>query len=103
VDVVAGMLVSDRLRVRTPEPSTPEACIAAIARLVERAVARVAGGQAETAPLGVGIPWVMWREQGCRPVHPAPEVPAPVIPAALRNDAGIIGAAVLASERGRSS
>ncbi len=29
-------------------------------------------------------------------------VPAPVIPAALRNDAGIIGAAVLASERGRS-
>lgn len=60
VDIVAGRLISERLKVPTPEPSTPGACIAAIARLVENAVARVAdGGEAGTAPVGVGIPSVV--------------------------------------------
>jgi len=58
VDVIAGRLISERLQVPTPEPSTPEASIAAIARLVEKAVA-AAGTEADTAPAGVGIPSVV--------------------------------------------
>ena len=38
VDVDSGLLASERLRVPTPTPSTPEAVIASIGRLVKRLV-----------------------------------------------------------------
>jgi polyphosphate glucokinase len=56
VDVVSGQLVSERLRVATPNPSTPEAVCASIARLVKRASTAVKN---TTAPVGVGIPSVV--------------------------------------------
>jgi polyphosphate glucokinase len=51
VDVDEGILVSDRLRVDTPEPSTPEAVAGAVADLV---------GQLEAeGPVGIGFPSVI--------------------------------------------
>jgi len=38
VDVTTGRLAGTRLRVPTPQPSTPEACIAVITRMVKRIV-----------------------------------------------------------------
>ena len=57
VDVRTGALVTERVRVLTPQPSTPEACIKAIARLVAR-MAKAAGVGAD-APVGVGVPCVV--------------------------------------------
>lgn len=57
VDVDQGELVGERLRVVTPDPSTPQAVIAAIARLVTRL--RHAPGAADDAPIGVGVPTVI--------------------------------------------
>jgi polyphosphate glucokinase len=56
VDVATGELVSERLRVATPSPSTPEAVCASIARLVKRTSTAVKN---TTAPVGVGIPSVV--------------------------------------------
>jgi polyphosphate glucokinase len=56
VDVASGQLIGPRLRVITPVPSTPDAVVNAIVRLVTR-VARPAG--APHAPVGVGIPSVV--------------------------------------------
>jgi polyphosphate glucokinase len=56
VDVDSGHLTSERLRVPTPLPSTPEAVIASIARLVRRLVK--SGGLDESIPVGVGLPGV---------------------------------------------
>jgi polyphosphate glucokinase len=56
VDVEAGRLRSERLRVATPNPSTPEAVIAAIGRISKR-LAR-AGHLGPTTPVGVGLPGV---------------------------------------------
>jgi len=56
VDVDAGRLISERLRVATPMPSTPEAVIASIARLVRRLAK--SGGLGETTPVGIGLPGV---------------------------------------------
>lgn len=56
VDVATGRLVSPRLRIATPSPSTPDAVVDAIVRLVGR-VARAAG--VPRAPVGVGIPSVV--------------------------------------------
>jgi polyphosphate glucokinase len=56
VDVGTGQLASDRLRVATPNPSTPEAVCASIARLVKRVSIAV---KSTTAPVGVGIPSVV--------------------------------------------
>jgi polyphosphate glucokinase len=56
VDVEAGRFRSERLRVPTPTPSTPDAVIAAIGRLVRR-LAR-ASGIGPGAPVGVGLPGV---------------------------------------------
>ena len=51
VDVDEGALVGERLRVDTPEPSTPEAVAAAVAELV---------GQLEApGPVGIGFPAVI--------------------------------------------
>jgi polyphosphate glucokinase len=56
VDVEAGRLRSDRLRVATPNPSTPEAVLASIERLTRR-LARSGGLGAQT-PVGIGLPGV---------------------------------------------
>ena len=57
VDVDAGKFASERLRVPTPDPSTPEKVGASIARLVKRLV------EAErldaTVPVGIGLPGVV--------------------------------------------
>lgn len=52
VDVAAGRLASERLRVPTPQPATPEAVLAATADLVERLAA-------PGLPVGVGVPAVV--------------------------------------------
>lgn len=56
VDVVSGTLVAERIRVATPEPSTPENVIDAIARLVPR-LERAVG--VTGVPVGVDIPSVV--------------------------------------------
>jgi polyphosphate glucokinase len=56
VDVEAGRLCSERLRVATPNPSTPETVIAAIGRLSKRLAK--ASGLGATTPVGVGLPGV---------------------------------------------
>ena len=56
VDVEAGRFRSDRLRVPTPIPSTPDAVIASIGRLVRR-LAKTSGLGVGT-PVGVGLPGV---------------------------------------------
>jgi polyphosphate glucokinase len=56
VDVDAGRLVSERLRVATPNPSTPEAVIASIGRIAKRLAK--AGGLPPAMPVGVGLPGV---------------------------------------------
>lgn len=56
VDVEAGRFRSERLRVPTPTPSTPEAVIASIGRLVRRLAK--ASGIGPGAPVGVGLPGV---------------------------------------------
>ena len=58
VDVARGELVAPRLRVKTPEPSTPAAIVPAIVRTVGRAVKQVAGTSADT-PVGIGVPSVV--------------------------------------------
>jgi polyphosphate glucokinase len=56
VDIDSGQLVSDRLRVPTPTPSTPEAVIASIGRLVRRLAK--ATPLDPMVPVGVGLPGV---------------------------------------------
>ncbi len=56
VDVEAGQLRSERLRVVTPIPATPDAIIASIARLVRRLVK--SDGLGEGTPVGIGLPGV---------------------------------------------
>jgi polyphosphate glucokinase len=58
VDVERGELVAPRLRVLTPEPSTPARIVPAIVRTVARAV-RDAGDVPADAPVGVGVPSVV--------------------------------------------
>jgi polyphosphate glucokinase len=62
VDVAAGTLVGERIRVATPMPSTPESVVEATARLVarlERSPAVVATGNVGPLPVGIGIPSVV--------------------------------------------
>jgi polyphosphate glucokinase len=56
VDVDAGQFRSERIRVATPDPSTPEAVIAAIGRMSKR-LARAARLGPST-PVGIGLPGV---------------------------------------------
>jgi polyphosphate glucokinase len=56
VDVDAGKFASERLRVATPSPATPEAVIASIGRIVRRLAKASALGSA--TPVGVGLPGV---------------------------------------------
>ncbi|HET7727714.1 MAG TPA: ROK family protein [Candidatus Limnocylindrales bacterium] len=57
VDTGTGALVSDRIRIATPQPSTPEACIAVIVRIVER-ISR-SFPPADGTPVGCGVPGVV--------------------------------------------
>jgi polyphosphate glucokinase len=56
VDVESGRLRSDRLRVTTPNPSTPDAVLASVSRLVRR-LSR-ASGLGDATPVGMGLPGV---------------------------------------------
>ena len=56
VDIDAGKFASERLRVATPSPATPEAVIASIGRIVRRLAKANALGSA--TPVGVGLPGV---------------------------------------------
>jgi polyphosphate glucokinase len=56
VDVEAGKFRSERLRVVTPNPATPEAITASIARLVRRLAK--SGGLGDSTPVGIGLPGV---------------------------------------------
>ncbi len=60
VDLRTGQLASERLRMATPKPSTPEAVVAASRRLVAR-IARAMPEAADPAsvPVGIGIPSVV--------------------------------------------
>jgi polyphosphate glucokinase len=57
VDVARGVLVSERFRIPTPQPSTPESCIKVITRIVAR-IGKVSPAVADR-PVGVGIPGVV--------------------------------------------
>jgi polyphosphate glucokinase len=56
VDVEAGKFRSERLRVVTPNPATPEAITASIARVVRRLAK--SGALADSTPVGIGLPGV---------------------------------------------
>jgi polyphosphate glucokinase len=57
VDLTTGELASNRIRVRTPQPSTPEAVIEAIAGIVDQLVQ--AGAVTPGMPAGCGLPGVV--------------------------------------------
>jgi polyphosphate glucokinase len=60
VDLASGTLRGDRIRVATPNPSTPDAVVASTARLVARIGRAVSeAGKATGTPVGVGIPSVV--------------------------------------------
>ena len=56
VDTVTGQLTSERLRIPTPSPSTPERVSASIGRLVRRLAK--ANALPDSVPVGVGLPGV---------------------------------------------
>jgi polyphosphate glucokinase len=56
VDIESGRFRSERIRVATPSPSTPEKVNASIGRIVRRLVKST--GISEAAPVGVGLPGV---------------------------------------------
>ena len=58
VDVERGELVAPRLRVVTPDPSTPSAVLPAVVRTVARA-AKHTGIVPASAPVGIGVPCVV--------------------------------------------
>jgi polyphosphate glucokinase len=56
VDVEAGRFRSARLRVVTPNPSTPDAIVASVARMVRRLAK--SNGLGDATPVGIGLPGV---------------------------------------------
>jgi polyphosphate glucokinase len=56
VDTESGRFRSDRLRVPTPQPATPDAISASIGRLIKRLAK--ATGISDAAPVGIGLPGV---------------------------------------------
>jgi len=56
VDVEAGRFRSERHRVPTPAPSTPDAVLASIHRLVKRLAKET--GTGDSTPVGIGLPGV---------------------------------------------
>src|SRR4029078_1126146 len=61
VDVARGELLAPRLRVVTPEPSTPAAVVPAIVRTIRPAMRGVGAAVPADAPVGVGVPCVVIR------------------------------------------
>jgi polyphosphate glucokinase len=60
VDVDRGTLAGPRLRVATPQPSSPESVVPAIVRTVKRAIKDAAiGSTVAQLPVGVGMPAVV--------------------------------------------
>ncbi|MEO8228792.1 MAG: polyphosphate--glucose phosphotransferase [Chloroflexota bacterium] len=60
VDLATGTLRGERLRVATPNPSTPGAVVASTARMVRRIVRAVPeAGDRLAVPIGVGVPSVV--------------------------------------------
>ena len=59
VDVARGELIGPRLRVVTPEPSSPAKIVPAIVRTVARAVKQAAVPVPPEAPVGIGVPCVV--------------------------------------------
>ena len=63
VDVARGLLLAPRLRVVTPNPSTPAAVVPAIVRTIRRALKGAADAASveipADAPVGVGVPCVV--------------------------------------------
>ena len=59
VDVEAGTLAGPRLRVATPQPSTPDQVVPTIIRTVRRALKESGAGTVPTMPIGVGMPSVV--------------------------------------------
>src|SRR5919107_1505958 len=59
VDVARGELIGPRLRVVTPEPSSPAKIVPAIVRTVARAVNQAALPVPPEAPVGIGVPCVV--------------------------------------------
>jgi polyphosphate glucokinase len=59
VDVARGELLAPRLRIVTPDPSTPAAVVPAIVRTIKRAVQGCPTQVAAGAPVGVGVPSVV--------------------------------------------
>jgi polyphosphate glucokinase len=59
VDVANGELIAPRLRVVTPNPSTPAAVVPAIVRTVKRAVRGAGRTVPQDVPVGVGVPCVV--------------------------------------------
>ena len=57
VDLHTGEMVTERHRVLTPQPATPAALVATIARLVKRVVAEAKAGP--DVPVGVGFPAIV--------------------------------------------
>lgn len=56
VDTESGRLRSERLRVPTPQPATPEAVSSTIVRLIRRLAKTT--GISDSAPVGIGLPGV---------------------------------------------
>ena len=56
VDVEAGRFRSERLRVATPIPSTPDAVLASVARIIRRLAK--SNGLGDSTPVGIGLPGV---------------------------------------------
>lgn len=56
VDIETGRLITERIRVATPKPSTPDKVNASIGRIVRRLVKTASLG--ESVPVGVGLPGV---------------------------------------------
>ena len=56
VDVESGRFRSERIRVATPSPSTPDAVLASVARVIKR-LAR-SSGLGDATPVGIGLPGV---------------------------------------------
>ena len=60
VDVERGTLAGPRLRVATPQPSTPDVVVPAIIRTIKRAVMETDGATvAARLPIGIGMPSVV--------------------------------------------
>jgi len=57
VDLATGQLTAERLRIETPQPSTPEAVVGVIAQIVDAFADQVG----PTAPIGITIPGVVMR------------------------------------------